>query len=277
MIPRSYTIPTPYIVGPVHCYSVELDGELTLFDCGPPTAACRRFLESHIDLPSLKNLIITHGHIDHWGQLQWLAEQGVRVFLPRADYLKIVHWEERRAALGRLAEEVGFPPGWRRRLDAAWVEDSIYRRLPPGCQIVEESLPARFGITVHPCAGHSVSDLVYEGDGWIVSGDTLLDGIFPSPVLDVVPEGTARFDNYTAWCESLVRLAALDGCTVLPGHRDGGRVQDLLLGWPTWSCCRCSTGSLRGGSAGQFISTSRLQRWSFCARSLLNPNGCAMR
>ena len=34
------------MVGPVHCYSVELDGELVLFDTGPPTRAGELFLQA---------------------------------------------------------------------------------------------------------------------------------------------------------------------------------------------------------------------------------------
>lgn len=231
MIPQCHTIPTPYIVGPVHCYSTELDGELTLFDCGPPTAECRRFLTKNIDLSRLKNLILTHGHIEHWGQALWLAEQGVTVYMPQADHLKIVRWEERRRGIAALMSEVGFPKSWLRQFDKAYREDAIYSEFPPGYRIVEEELPEHFGLKVHACPGHSVSDLVYEGDGWIVSGDTLLDGIFQSPVLDLEPGKNSRFLNYRACCRSIVELASLQGNTVLPGHRSGHGVKKMLLGY----------------------------------------------
>ena len=34
---HQHTVQTPYMVGEVHFYSAELNGELVLFDTGPPT------------------------------------------------------------------------------------------------------------------------------------------------------------------------------------------------------------------------------------------------
>ncbi|MGK2905388.1 MAG: hypothetical protein ACSLFH_03465 [Desulfuromonadales bacterium] len=45
MIPTQRTLATPYPVGPVHCYSIELAGELVLLDTGPPTAEARTYLQ----------------------------------------------------------------------------------------------------------------------------------------------------------------------------------------------------------------------------------------
>jgi hydroxyacylglutathione hydrolase len=67
-----HTINTPYMVGPVHCYSGVLAGELVLFDTGPPTPDAERYLRDHIDLKKLRHVIITHGHIDHYGLAFWL-------------------------------------------------------------------------------------------------------------------------------------------------------------------------------------------------------------
>ena len=44
-----HTINTPYMVGPVHCYTAELGGDLVLFDTGPPTADGQRYLKEHVD------------------------------------------------------------------------------------------------------------------------------------------------------------------------------------------------------------------------------------
>ena len=70
---RQHTIHTPYLIGEVHCYSAEINGELVLFDSGPPTAEALALLVSQIDLSRLKYLFITHCHIDHYGLAAMIA------------------------------------------------------------------------------------------------------------------------------------------------------------------------------------------------------------
>ena len=62
-----HTINTPYMVGPVHCYTTEVNGELVLFDTGPPTSSAEHYHTKHIDLASLKYVFITHCHfLKNW-------------------------------------------------------------------------------------------------------------------------------------------------------------------------------------------------------------------
>ena len=83
---KQHTIDTPYMVGPVHCYTVKIKGELVLFDTGPPTDKARRYLREHVDLRSLQHVIITHCHIDHYGLASWLEkETEATVYLPYRD------------------------------------------------------------------------------------------------------------------------------------------------------------------------------------------------
>ena len=42
-----HTINTPYMVGPVHCYTTEIDGALVLFDTGPPTEPAKEYFLNH--------------------------------------------------------------------------------------------------------------------------------------------------------------------------------------------------------------------------------------
>lgn len=228
--PRQHTIATPYIVGPVHFYSATLGGDLVLFDCGPPTRECRNSLKQQLDLPKLRHVILTHGHVDHWGQALWLAEQGINVYIPFNDHLKICHHDRRQKEMLALLEEADFPPSLLRHFARMCREEMLYPSFPPGYKIVEQDLPPHLGLTVHPCPGHSTSDLVFEGDGWLISGDTLLAGIFQTPLLDVDLKKGGRFLNYNAWCASLVKLAKLEGRRICPGHRESpGGVRSTLL------------------------------------------------
>lgn len=220
MIPFQHTIETPYPVGPVHCYSTELAGELVLFDTGPPTAQAREYLRSHLDLQRLRHVIITHCHIDHYGLTNWLeAEYGATVYLPYRDHLKIVHHRKRLDRIYALLLRFGFGSDFLDRLRDSMEDGSVFPTLPQRYRIVEEELPPQLGFKALPCSGHSQSDLVLTGEDWAVSGDVMLRGIFQSPLLDVDLLSGERFNNYAAYCTTLEKLAGLRGRTILPGHR----------------------------------------------------------
>ena len=103
MIPEQHTVETPYMVGPVHCYTLDLGDELILFDTGPPTEAGREYLKTHLDLPRLSQVIVTHCHIDHCGQAAWLAQNSdAEIYFPRLDILKHEQSERRLSALFSL-------------------------------------------------------------------------------------------------------------------------------------------------------------------------------
>lgn len=218
MIPSQYTIETPYMVGPVHAYTLEHDDDLILIDTGPPTDSGRAFLREQIDLERLKYVLVTHCHIDHYGQAGWLAANSdAVVYLPRRDILKHEHQENRLQVLFSLIGELGFDDAYLEILRERF--SSTMMPLFPKNYEVAENLPAKLGIEVFGCPGHSQSDLVYAGEDWAITGDTLLRGVFQSPLLDVDLEKGGRFKNYEAYCSSIVKLAGLETKKILPGHR----------------------------------------------------------
>lgn len=219
-IPIQHTIDTPYMVGPVHSYGGELGGDLALFDTGPPTRSGQAFLHERIDLRRLKHVFITHCHIDHYGLAAWLEkETDATIYLPYRDALKIRHHDDRLIKMIQMLREMGFDEQYLSELEESLGNNTIFPPFPEKYSIVEEGLPEHLGLEVLHCPGHSQSDLVYVGEHWAVTGDTLLRGIFQSPLLDVDLETGLRFNNYAAYCKSLVKLAGLSGKKILPGHR----------------------------------------------------------
>lgn len=218
MIPTQHTVDTPYMVGPVHLYTLELESSFILIDTGPPTETGRAFLRENIDLRRLTHVLVTHGHIDHYGQAGWLAENSdAVVYLPRLDIIKHEHHTERMRELFALIGELGFGTTFVELLCERFAS-SMVPLFPKRCSVAED-LPAELGIEVLGCPGHSQSDLVYAGHNWAVTGDILLRGVFQSPLLDVDLEKGGRFRNYDAYCGSIVRLAGLAQKKILPGHR----------------------------------------------------------
>jgi hydroxyacylglutathione hydrolase len=215
-----HTITTPYMVGPVHCYTGRLADELVLFDTGPPTPLARQYLRDHIDLDNLKHIFITHCHIDHYGQAHWLEQNcDAALYLPYRDCLKISQHDRRIREMYRLLSDLGFDEVYLDRLRQIFDSGALFPPLPKQFLVAEDDLPEQLGIEVLPCPGHSQSDLVYVGENWAVTGDTLLKGVFQSPLLDVDLKAGGRFKNYEAYCATLVKLAGLQGKKVLSAHR----------------------------------------------------------
>ena len=220
MIPVQHTLETPYMVGPVHCYSAEIAGELVLFDTGPPTEEARQSLQRSLALKQLRHVIVTHCHIDHYGLAHWLEQNtDAVIYLPFRDHLKIMRHHERLELMFELLQQIGFTPDFLENFRSNMEDGSVFPCLPQNFQIIEENLPKHLGLEILACPGHSQSDLVLIGDRWAVTGDVMLRGIFQTPLLDIDLLTEQRFRNYDAYCSSLSKLATLRDKLILPGHR----------------------------------------------------------
>ncbi|HEY6006779.1 MAG TPA: MBL fold metallo-hydrolase [Geobacteraceae bacterium] len=220
---RQHTVHTPYMVGEAHFYSTEIDGNLVLFDTGPATPDALARLREGVDISRLKYVFITHCHVDHYGLAAVLSQQcAAEILLPSKDAVKFRRHGERLAHIERLLTECGFDAAFIRGFRSIVENSEIFPKPPGRFTIVEESgIPEKLGISRLSCPGHSQSDLVYRHGDWAITGDVLLRNIFQAPLLDVDLETfNGRFRNYDAYCTSLLELAKLRGCTVLPGHRD---------------------------------------------------------
>lgn len=218
---RQHTVLTPYKVGEAHFYSTQINGELVLFDTGPSTPAAFAFLQEQVDLKRLKYLFITHCHVDHFGLAASIArESAAEIFISRKDAIKLRRREERLCQFEKLLVGHGFD------IDVAhgllgWFKEHVWFPVDTeGFGIVEESaVPEKLGISCLSVPGHSQGDLVYQCGDYAVTGDILLRGLFPVPLLDVDVENlSGRFRNYSAYCATLPKLQKLHGYKILPGH-----------------------------------------------------------
>jgi len=220
---RKHTITTPYMVGDVHFYSTEIDGELVLFDTGPNTPEAKLYLQQNLDLARLKHVFVTHCHVDHYGLAWYLAEQtDATIYLPQLDVRKFEHKAVRMQGLQRLLLECGFDLSFVEGFRAVLEQTQIFPPLPQRFEVVEQSpVPSRLGLSVMGCPGHSQSDLIFYNDAWAVTGDVLLRGIFQAPLLDLdLQTLSGRFNNYQAYCQSLRQFERLRGLEILPSHRE---------------------------------------------------------
>lgn len=219
---QQFSVPTPYAVGEVHFYTTEVDGELILFDTGPPTATALACLKKNVDLDRIRYVFITHCHVDHYGLADYLSNySGAEIYLPKKDAVKIKNHHKRLKGIEGLLREVGFDDRYVVRFQQTVTSSGLFPNFPSRYQIVEESdALERLGFSFLNCPGHSQSDLVYLGDNWAITGDILLRGIFQAPLLDIdLDTFSGRFDNYSAYCTSLRQMIKLRGRCILPGHR----------------------------------------------------------
>jgi 2,4-dienoyl-CoA reductase (NADPH2) len=230
---KQHNVMTPYMVGEVHFYSTEIDGELVLFDTGPPTPEAVSVLETEVDLKRLKHVFITHCHVDHYGLAAHIeATSDARIYFPRKDVLRLRRQDDWLSGMRDLLLATGFDDDFCRKLQVLFTSPGMLPPCPNEYGCVEDSdVPQRLGITVLPCPGHSQSDLVYLQDRYALTGDLLLREIFQSPSLDLDVETFAgRFRNFDAYCDSLINLASLRDRIVLPSHRrDIAGVDQTLL------------------------------------------------
>ena len=217
---QQHTFDIPYMVAPVHCYTVETaGGELILIDTGPPTGKAKDYLRKSIDFSRLTAVVITHCHIDHCGLASWLEkETEATIYVPYRDGLRIIGHETRLKGLYQTLRDLGFGDDFLSRLSHTLNSGPFVPPFPENYRTIELDLPVSLGISYLSCPGHSQSDLVFLGEDWAITGDVLLRGFFHSPLLDVDPETGERFQNYHAYCATLVKLGTIRDRRILPGH-----------------------------------------------------------
>ncbi len=231
-------IPVPFVEagGPANVYVIEdADGRYTLFDTGIGTpdgitALRGQAAERKLDLRKLSRIVISHGHLDHFGNAQMLSEEsGARVFIHDADVEKIAG-DARFAALLKKHRgyfvRLGVPVETLDLMQAAadrqsnqirYVERSRLGPLHEGdvlqfkhFEVVVKHLP---GHTPGLVCLHAEQQRVFFAD------DHVLARVSPNPLLDLSQgEGATKFRALARYLEGAKWVRDLELEAVLPGH-----------------------------------------------------------
>ena len=108
-------LPTPFPVGPVNVYLVT-EPEAVLVDTGPGMQETLELLEkllgeAGLRLEQLRKIVVTHGHVDHYGLARVLAgRSGAPIYASPRDGLYFSHHQERLDDFHRsMLEQAGTP------------------------------------------------------------------------------------------------------------------------------------------------------------------------
>ncbi len=231
-------IPVPFIEagGPANVYAIaNADRSWTLFDTGISTPEGIAALEAQaaergIDLSQVSRILVSHGHVDHYGNAQRIAEQsGAQVFIHQADRSKIsgnfrysseiennfeyyLRLGIPQPVLSSMLERTKRAPTLARPVDSAFL------------QPLDEGMSfdfRHFSVSVMHLPGHTpgLVCLHSAAQRLLFADDHVLARVSPNPLLDL-SFGTeaSKFMSLVSYLKSAERVVQLELDAVLPGH-----------------------------------------------------------
>jgi glyoxylase-like metal-dependent hydrolase (beta-lactamase superfamily II) len=233
--------PTPFAVGDINCYVLfppAGSDSLTLIDTGVKSpdaydAICRGLKDFGLRLGQIDRILITHAHLDHFGQARRLREaSGAAVYAsgPEAERMKGPF----RGSADRDETAVRYFRSWGIPDEIIFRETEVGRMardlqdplevdgiLAEGDRVDVEDLTLTVLETPGHCDGHLV---FFEAElGALFSGDHLLTDISPVPLL-VLPAVGERPKSLVRFMGSLAKVERLDCDMTFPSH--GGVIYD---------------------------------------------------
>lgn len=242
-------VPVPFVEagGPVNAYAIlNGDGTYTLFDTGVATpdglAALRGgAAEQGVDLRRVSRIIVSHGHVDHFGNAQTLAEEsGARVVIHDADRSKVLGEERFSTLLARHRGyflSLGVPGEVLEQMQALAARGKpVSRPIEAhrlGALVAGERFSfAHFDAEVLHLPGHTPGLVCLHAPAHklLFADDHLLERVSPNPLLDFSQgEGETKFRALARYLESARAVHALELDCVLPGHGPAFRGHRSLL------------------------------------------------
>ena len=229
-------LPIPFPLRTTNVFFVD-EPPRTLVDTGIRTEASFEALKKGMgdigfSFQSIERILITHGHIDHYGQAKRLSSlSGAPIYIHPKEYGRIRSILHSLGFLKSILLMNGAPEALVneaiRYIESAQkmadpLEEAYF--LNEGDAVLFESMRWR---TIH-CPGHSPGLICFY---WpekkiLFSGDHLLKEITPNPILAVSEYGPPfHYPSLEQYLASLEKIEGLEISLLLPGH--GEEVKDV--------------------------------------------------
>ncbi|MBU7014656.1 MAG: MBL fold metallo-hydrolase [Theionarchaea archaeon] len=208
-------VPTPFAVGNVNLYLV---GD-TLIDTGPKTPEALKIL-NQINLSSIANVVITHGHVDHHGLAYYLKEKtDCTVFVHENDLLSVSAYRTELEKKSWRYSDFLRKSGLSRKLISHFEEYyrglSTYGESCPAEPLKDIIMTEQGAMEVIHTPGHTGGSCCFVLGDIMYAGDTLLPTISTNPSIHAVFDKRCGLEAYQ---RSLHTLSQLDVKKVFPGH-----------------------------------------------------------
>ncbi len=231
-------IPIPFVQagGPANAYLIEEEEGVLLFDAGlgtepARTALAEGFARSGHRFDEVNRILLSHGHIDHFGSAAWIQEQAGRdipVYIHPADADKVLEsgleWPALLKRNSRRLAMLGVPmPVLEETIAVMSRNPNLGQRLAAVRPLLQGDRFSgrRVSIEVLHMPGHTpgLCCLYESGHQLLFSGDHFLERVSPNPLMELRPDGEpSHFKPLLSYFESMDRLRKLSISLVLPGH-----------------------------------------------------------
>ncbi|HSH04301.1 MAG TPA: MBL fold metallo-hydrolase [Anaerolineae bacterium] len=225
------------IVGEGHCILVdtgsgfgEANGDLVagLAEVGPKFGR-------KVGLEDLTEILITHGHIDHFGALPFIREHnrtapiGIHVL----DRQVLANHRERVLVAARRLDTflvgAGVKEGWRQELMKVYLWGKQFYESTPVQFLLEDGIETVAGIQVYHAPGHCSGQVCLQVDDVLMTADHILAKTTPHQT----PESITRNMGLGHYLASLDKIKRVEGVRLgLGGHEEpitdvGGRIEAI--------------------------------------------------
>jgi glyoxylase-like metal-dependent hydrolase (beta-lactamase superfamily II) len=209
-------------------YLVEVDGWLVLIDTGSGSEACNAGLEEGVSslgrqLNEITHVLLTHGHIDHYGGLTHLqGRTKARIGVHELDAQTVTHHEARLTLMTRrldafLVQAGIFKENREELLGMYRFTKAFYRSVPVDLTYEAQGMQIGPFEMIH-LPGHCPGHVGMKLHDALFCGDLVLEGLIPHQS----PEELVPFMGVRHYLHSLSALSrwGRDSHLILNGHDD---------------------------------------------------------
>lgn len=219
------TLPTPFLVGPVHCWLLQ-DEKTILVDCGPKTNEARNALVAALGthqctFADIDEIWLTHAHPDHFGLAAEIQRiRNIPVFLHPWEKDNLDNTSHKDSYL-TLFLEGAVPQEFIKLMSAQRVWYTPFFDVPEEIEWLTQDTILTTGKTsfqVVPTPGHSPGHVSFlNSDRRVIfSGDVLIEHVSSNALLSFDEFGQRR-DSLAHLRESLALFQEFEGIAY-PGH-----------------------------------------------------------